>query len=44
MPIRMIAQELYRLIKEVERLEKKIKSIPLKNKLKSKISSAKQWC
>lgn len=27
MPIRMIAQELYRLIQEVERLEKKIKSV-----------------
>jgi len=28
MPIRMIAQELYRLIQEVERLEKKLKSLP----------------
>jgi protein-arginine kinase activator protein McsA len=28
MPIRMIAQELYRLIREVERLEKKIKNTP----------------
>ena len=28
MPIRMIAQEHYRLIQEVERLEKKLKSVP----------------
>ena len=27
MPIRMIAQELYRLIQEVDRLEKKLKSV-----------------
>jgi uncharacterized protein (UPF0335 family) len=28
MPIRMIAQELYRLIREVERLEKEFKNVP----------------
>ena len=28
MPIRMIAQELYRLIQEVEKLEKKLKGVP----------------
>jgi len=28
MPIRMIAQELYRLIREVERLEKDLKKVP----------------
>ena len=32
----MIAQELYRLIKEVERLEKKIKSIPFEKQAKIK--------
>jgi len=36
MPIRMIAQELYRLMKEVERLEKKIKSIPFEKQAKIK--------
>ena len=28
MPIRMIAQELYRLIRDVERLEKELKNVP----------------
>jgi uncharacterized protein (UPF0335 family) len=28
MPIRMIAQELYRVLQEVERLEKELKNIP----------------
>jgi uncharacterized protein (UPF0335 family) len=28
MPIRMIAQELYRMLREVERLEKELKNIP----------------
>jgi uncharacterized protein (UPF0335 family) len=28
MPIRMIAQELYRLLQEVERLEKELKNVP----------------
>jgi uncharacterized protein (UPF0335 family) len=28
MPIRMIAQELYRMLQEVERLEKELKNIP----------------
>jgi protein-arginine kinase activator protein McsA len=36
MPIRMIAQELYRLIQEVERLEKKLKSIPFEKQAKIK--------
>jgi hypothetical protein len=33
MPIRMIAQELYRLLKEVERLEKELKNVPLEKQL-----------
>ena len=36
MPIRMIAQELYRLIQEVERLEKNIKSVPFEKQSKIK--------
>jgi len=36
MPIRMIAQELYRLIQEVERLEKKLKSVPFEKQAKIK--------
>ena len=36
MPIRMIAQELYRLIQEVESLEKKIKSVPFEKQAKIK--------
>jgi len=36
MPIRMIAQELYRLIQEVERLEKKLKSVPFEKQTKIK--------
>jgi hypothetical protein len=36
MPIRMIAQELYRLIQEVERLEKKLKGIPFEKQEKIK--------
>ena len=32
MPIRMIAQELYRLIREVERLEKDLKKVPFEQK------------
>jgi hypothetical protein len=28
MPIRMIAQELYRLLQEVERLEKELRTVP----------------
>jgi hypothetical protein len=39
MPIRMIAQELYRLIQEVEKIEKQLKDAPLENhaKLKDKL-------
>lgn len=36
MTIRMIAQELYRLIKEVERLENKLKSLPFEKQAKIK--------
>jgi protein-arginine kinase activator protein McsA len=36
MPIRMIAQELYRLIQEVERLEKNITSVPFERHAKIK--------
>jgi uncharacterized protein (UPF0335 family) len=36
MPIRMIAQELYRLIQEVERLEKELKSLPFEKQGKIK--------
>ena len=36
MTIRMIAQELYRLIKEVERLENKLKSLPFEKHAKIK--------
>ena len=36
MPIRMIAQELYRLIQEVERLEKNITSVPFEKHAKIK--------
>ncbi|MGB5990757.1 MAG: hypothetical protein WBG61_00405, partial [Desulfobacterales bacterium] len=36
MPIRMIAQELYRLIQEVERLEKNLKSVPFEKQAKIK--------
>jgi len=36
MPIRMIAQELYRLIQEVESLEKKLKSVPFEKQAKIK--------
>ena len=31
MPIRMIAQELYRLLREVERLEKELRNVPFEN-------------
>lgn len=36
MTIRMIAQELYRLIQEVERLEDKLKSVPFEKQAKIK--------
>ena len=36
MTIRMIAQELYRLIQEVERLEKKLNSVPFERQAKIK--------
>ena len=36
MPIRMIAQELYRLIQEVERLEKELKGLPFEKQAKVK--------
>jgi mRNA-degrading endonuclease RelE of RelBE toxin-antitoxin system len=36
MSIRMIAQELYRLILEVERLEKELKSLPFEKQSKIK--------
>jgi len=36
MPIRMIAQELYRLIQEVERLEKELKNVPFEKQAKIK--------
>ena len=36
MPIRMIAQELYRLIQEVERLEKKLNSVPFERQAEIK--------
>lgn len=36
MPIRMIAQELYRLIREVERLEKELKGVPFEKQAKIK--------
>ena len=36
MPIRMIAQELYRLIQEVERLEKELNSVPFEKQAKIK--------
>lgn len=36
MPIRMIAQELYRLIQEVESLEKNLKSVPFEKQAKIK--------
>jgi hypothetical protein len=36
MPIRMIAQELYRLIQEVERLEKKLKGLPFEKQANTK--------
>lgn len=36
MTIRMIAQELYRLIQEVERLENKLKSLPFEKQAKIK--------
>ena len=36
MPIRMIAQELYRLIQEMERLEKKLKDVPFEKQAKIK--------
>lgn len=43
MPIRMIAQELYRLIQEVERLEKELKNVPFKEqaKIKDQLRKAK---
>jgi hypothetical protein len=43
MPIRMIAQELYRLIQEVERLEKELKSLPFEKqgKIKDQLRKAK---
>ncbi|MDH4206530.1 MAG: hypothetical protein OEV45_13475 [Desulfobacteraceae bacterium] len=43
MPIRMIAQELYRLIQEVERLEKKLKIVPFEKqaKIKDELRKAK---
>lgn len=36
MPIRMIAQELYRLIQDVERLEKELKGLPFEKQGKIK--------
>ena len=36
MTIRMIAQELYRLIQELERLENKLKSLPVEKQAKIK--------
>jgi hypothetical protein len=36
MPIRMIAQELYQLIQEVERLEKKLNGVPFERQAKIK--------
>ena len=36
MPIRMIAQELYRLIQEVERLERELKDVPFEKQAKIK--------
>ena len=36
MPIRMIAQELYQLIREVEILEKRLKSVPFEKQAKIK--------
>jgi len=36
MPIRMIAQELYRLIQEVERLENKLNSVPFEKQAEIK--------
>ena len=36
MPIRMIAQELYRLIQEVESLEKELKGVPFERQAKIK--------
>ena len=36
MPIRMIAQELYRLIQEVERLENELKGLPFEKQAKIK--------
>jgi hypothetical protein len=43
MPIRMIAQELYRLLKEVERLEKELKNVPFEKqtKIKDQLRKAK---
>lgn len=43
MPIRMIAQELYRLIQEVERLERKLKSVPFEKQaeIKDQLRKAK---
>jgi uncharacterized protein YlxW (UPF0749 family) len=36
MPIRMIAKELYRLIQEVEMLEKKLNSVPFEKQVEIK--------
>ena len=36
MPIRMIAQELYRLIQEVESLEKQLETVPFEKQAKIK--------
>ena len=36
MPIRMIAQELYRLLQEVEQLEKQLESVPFEMQAKIK--------
>lgn len=36
MPIRMIAKELYRVLQEVEYLEKKLKSLPFEKQAKIK--------
>jgi uncharacterized protein (UPF0335 family) len=43
MPIRMIAQELYRLLQEVERLEKELNNVPFEKQadIKDQLRKAK---
>jgi hypothetical protein len=41
MPIRMIAQELYRQLREVERLEKELKDVPFEKQINIKDSLRK---